>query len=44
LTLVLEVEIGQVTNVLDTLDAFDVEFFIFQNMQAKVVKAIKPFL
>jgi hypothetical protein len=45
LTLTLEVKIGQIINVLDILDAFDVELLIFQtNMQAKVVKAIKPFL
>jgi hypothetical protein len=45
LTLTLEVDVGQTTNVLDVLDAFDVMFFIFQNnMCAKVVKAIKYFL
>jgi hypothetical protein len=45
LTLILEVEVGQATDVFDVLDAFDVELIIFQNnMQAKVVKVIKPFL
>jgi hypothetical protein len=45
LTLTLEVEIRQVINVLNALDAFDVELLIFQNnMQAKVVKVTKPFL
>jgi hypothetical protein len=41
----LEVEVGQAINVFDVLDAFDVEFIIFQNnMQIEVVKVIKPFL
>jgi hypothetical protein len=41
----LEVEVGHATNVFDVLDAFDVEFIIFQNsMWAEVVKVIKPFL
>jgi hypothetical protein len=45
LTLTLEIEIRHVINVLDALDAFDVELLIFQiNMQAKVVKVIKHFL
>ncbi len=36
---------GHATNVFDALDAFDVELIIFQNnMWAKVVKVIKPFL
>jgi len=44
LTLTLE-DIRQVINVLNALNAFDVELLIFQNnMQAKVVKATKPFL
>jgi hypothetical protein len=43
--LTLEVEVGQAINVFDVLDAFDAKFIIFQNnMQAKVVKVIKPFL
>jgi hypothetical protein len=37
-------EIGQAIDVFDALDAFDVELIIFQNMWAKVVKVIKPFL
>jgi hypothetical protein len=41
----LEVEVGQVIDVFDALDAFDVKLIIFQNnMWAKVVKVIKPFL
>jgi hypothetical protein len=45
LTLILEVEMGHVINVFDTLDAFDVEVFIFQNiMWVEGVKVIKPFL
>jgi hypothetical protein len=45
LTLILEAKIGHATNVFYVLDPFDVEIFIFQNnMRAKVVKAIKPFL
>jgi hypothetical protein len=45
LTLILEVEVGQATDVFDVLDAFDAELIIFQNnMRAKVVKVIKPFL
>ncbi len=31
LTLALEVKVGQVIDVFDALDAFDVEFIIFQN-------------
>ncbi len=42
LTMILEVEMEQVTNV---IDAFDVTVFIFQNnMQTKIIKVIKPFL
>jgi len=42
LTMILEVEMEQVTNVIDT---FDVTVFIFQhNMQTKIIKVIKPFL
>ncbi len=45
LTLTLEVEVGQATNVFDALDAFDVELIIFHNnMQTEVVKVIKLFL
>jgi hypothetical protein len=42
LTLILEVEMEQVTNV---IDAFDVKVLIFQNnMQTKIIRVIKPFL
>ncbi len=42
LIVILEVEIEQVTNV---IDAFDVTVLIFQNnMQTKIIKVIKPFL
>jgi hypothetical protein len=45
LTLTLEVEVGQVIDVFDVLDAFHVELFIFQdNIQVEVIKVIKPFL
>jgi hypothetical protein len=45
LTLTFEVEVGQVIDVFDALDAFDVNLIIFQNnMQAEIVKVIKPFL
>jgi hypothetical protein len=41
----LELEVGQIIDVFDALDAFDVELIIFQNnMQVEVVKVIKPFL
>jgi hypothetical protein len=44
LTLILEVKIRQVTNVLDTFDAFDVELLVFQNnIQAKVVRRLNLF-
>jgi hypothetical protein len=42
LIVISEVEIEQVTNV---IDAFDVTVLIFQNnMQIKIIKVIKPFL
>jgi hypothetical protein len=42
MALILEVEMGQV---IDALHPFDFEILIFQNnMRAKVVKVIKPFL
>jgi hypothetical protein len=42
LTLALETKMGKANNV---LDAFDIEFFIFQsNLQVEVIKVIKPFL
>jgi hypothetical protein len=45
LTLIFEVKVGHAINVFDVLDACDVELIIFQNnMQAEVVKVIKPFL
>jgi hypothetical protein len=45
LTLILEVEMGHVFDVFDALDAFNVKFFIFQNIVwVEGVKVIKPFL
>jgi hypothetical protein len=42
LTLILKIEMEQVTN---AIDAFDVKVLIFQNnMQTKIIKVIKPFL
>jgi hypothetical protein len=41
----LEVDVGQATNVLDVLNAFDIEIYFFQNnMRTKVVNAIKYFV
>jgi hypothetical protein len=41
----LEVEVGHVIDVFDSLDAFDIKLIIFQNnVQVEVVKVIKPFL
>ncbi len=45
LTLILEAEVGQATDVFDALDAFDAKFIIFQNnIWVEVVNVIKPFL
>jgi hypothetical protein len=45
LTLILEAEIGHVTNGFGAFDVFDANLIIFQNnMQVEVIKIIKPFL
>jgi len=41
----LEIKVGQATNVFDVSNVINVKLIIFQNnMHAKVVKVIKPFL